>query len=179
MEGTYRGLRDENDPVGVSGICGLRPARAWFFFLPWPARCGLGGLVENGLAWAGNSGHQEPLQSLNGISFVDSCFFNRTDRDWLQWMQTGLHDRTGAVVALREKGKEEPPRDPRDAHRIGTPKSSPHGADDFSHHGPHDTSPWCTRSPRLIQGLSLPTPYPTSTSAHKKRGRPLSPPPQN
>ena len=56
LEGTYRGLRDENDPTGVSGMCGLRPARGWFFSLPWPTRCGFGGLVENGLVLAGNSG---------------------------------------------------------------------------------------------------------------------------
>ena len=44
---------------------------------------------------------------------------------------------TGAVDALRKKGNEELPRDPRDAARL-TPKSSPHGPGDFSRHGPHD-----------------------------------------
>ena len=106
---------------------------------PWPARCGFGRLVENGPALADNSGHREALGPLTGVSFVDSCFFDRTERDWQQWMDTGLDALTGAVVALRKKGKEEPPRDPKDAARL-TPKSSPHGAD--------DTSPRCTRQTR-------------------------------
>jgi hypothetical protein len=135
----YRNARDENDPTGVSGVCGLRPARGWSFLFPWPARCGLGRLVENGPALADNSGHREALGPLTGVSFVDSCFFDRTERDWQQWMETGLDALTGAVVALRKKGKEEPPRDPKDAARL-TPKSSPHGAD--------DTSPRCTRQTR-------------------------------
>ena len=118
--------------------------------------CGFGGLVENGPALADNSGHRELLQSLAGVCFVDSCFFERTERDWLQWKETGLDDRTGAVVALRRKGKEEPPRDPRDAHRL-TPKSPPHGADDFSRHGPHVTSPRSPRCARSVDqsGLSI------------------------
>lgn len=124
----YRDARDENDPMRVSGVCGLRPAR-----------CGFGRLVENGPALADNSGHREALGPLTGVSFVDSCFFDRTERDWQQWMETGLDALTGAVVALRKKGKEEPPRDPKDAARL-TPKSSPHGAD--------DTSPRCTRQTR-------------------------------
>lgn len=135
----YRNARDENDPMGVSGVCGLRPARGWSFLFPWPARCGFGRLVENGPALADNSGHREALGPLTGVSFVDSCFFDRTERDWQQWMETGLDALTGAVVALRKKGKEEPPRDPKDAARL-TPKSSPHGAD--------DTSPRCTRQTR-------------------------------
>ena len=102
------------------------------FFLPWPTRCGYGGLVENGLALAGNSGYRELLQSLTGVSFVDSCFFDRTERDWLQLVVVGLDDRTGAVVTQRKKGKGEPPRDPRDA-----PPFLTHGADDFSLNGPH------------------------------------------
>ena len=135
----YRNARDENDPMGVSGVCGLRPARGWSFLFPWPVRCGFGRLVENGPALADNSGHREALGLLIGVSFVDSCFFDRTERDWLQFMDTGLDALTGAVVALRKKGKEEPPRDPKDAARL-TPKSSPHGAD--------DTSPRCTRQAR-------------------------------
>jgi hypothetical protein len=123
-------------PHGVSGVCGLRPARGWSFLSPWPARCGFGRLVENGPALANNSGHREALGPQTGVSFVDSCFFDRTERDWQQWMETGLDALTGAVVALRKKGKKEPPRDPKDAARL-TPKSSPHGAD--------DTSPRCTR----------------------------------
>ena len=125
-------------PNGVSGVCGLRPARGWSFLFPWPARCGFGRLVENGPALADNSGHREALGPLTGVSFVD-CFFERTERDWQQWMETGLDALTGAVVALRKKGKKEPPRDPKDAARL-TPKSSPHGAD--------DTSPRCTRQTR-------------------------------
>ena len=124
----YRDARDENDPMGVSGVCGLRPAR-----------CGFGRLVDNGPALADNSGHREALGPLTGVSFVDSCFFDRTERDWQQWMETGLDALTGADAALRKKGKEEPPRDPKDAARL-TPKSSPHGAD--------DTSPRCTRQTR-------------------------------
>ena len=124
----YRDARDENDPMGVSGVCGLRPAT-----------CGFGRLVENGPALAGNSGHREALGPLTGVSFVDSCFFDRTERDWLLLIETSLDALTGAVVALRKKGKEEPPRDPRDAARLN-PKSSPHGAD--------DTSPRCTRQTR-------------------------------
>ena len=135
----YRDARDENDLMGVSGMCGSRPARGWSFLFPWPARCGFGGLVENGPALADNSGHREALGPLTGVSFVDSCFFDRTERDWQQWMKTGLDALAGAVVALRKKGKEEPPRDPKDAARL-TPKSSPHGAD--------DTSPRCTRQTR-------------------------------
>ncbi len=135
----YRDARDENDPMGVSGVCGLRPDRGWSFLFPWPARCGFGRLVENGPALADNSGHREALGPLTGVSFVDSCFFDRTERHWQQWMETGLDALTGAVVALKKKGKEEPPRDPKVAARL-TPKSSPHGAD--------DTSPCCTRKTR-------------------------------
>ena len=135
----YRDARDENEPMGVSGVCGLRPTRGGSFLFPWPARCGFGRLVENGPALADNSGHREALGPLTGVSFVDSCFFDRTECDWHQWMEAGLDALTGAVVALRKKGKEEPPRDPKDAARL-TPKSSPHDAD--------DTSPRCTRQTR-------------------------------
>ena len=155
LEGTYRGLRDENDPVGLSGMCGSRPARGWFFFLLRPARCGFGGLVENGPAWVGNSGYQEPLQSLTGVCFVDSCFFNRTERYWLKWIETGLDDRTGAVVTQRKKGREEPPRDPRDADRIGT-SSNLHHAVPTTFHSTVRTTP-CLGMPNLHIELIRPT----------------------
>ena len=120
--------------MGVSGMCGSRPARGWSFLFQWPARCGFGGLVENGPAWVGNSGYQEPLQSLTGVSFVDSCFFDRTERDWQQWMETGLDALTGAVVALRKKGKEKShlaiPRT-----QPGSPPNLHHTVPTTSHHG--------------------------------------------
>jgi len=143
--------------MGVSGVCGLRPARGWSFLFPWPARCGFGRLVENGPALADNSGHREALGPLTGVSFVDSCFFDRTERDWQQWMETGLDALTGAVVALRKKGKEEPPRDPKDAARL-TPKSSPHGAD--------DTSPRCTRQTRSNAEMAANDTWPAMRSGY-------------
>ena len=102
----YRDARDENEPMGVSGVCGLRPARGWSFLFPWPARCGFGRLVENGPALADNSGHREALGPLTGVSFVDSCFFDRTERDWQQWMETGLDALTGAVCCRLEEERE-------------------------------------------------------------------------
>ena len=76
----------------------MRPARGWSFLFPWPARCGFGRLVENGPALADNSGHREALGPLTGVSFVDSCFFDRTERDWQQWMKTGLDALTGQCI---------------------------------------------------------------------------------
>ena len=67
------------------------------------------------------------------------CFSSEQTEGSMHWPkydgdQQGSDGRTGAVVALRKETKEEPPCDPRDAPRL-IPKSSPHGADDFSHHG--------------------------------------------
>ena len=58
-------------PWGVSGICGLRLARGWFFFSPKAARCGSGGPVENGLAPYIAVDNADPLQSLTGCLLVD------------------------------------------------------------------------------------------------------------
>ena len=57
---------------------------------------------------------------------------NRRSLHWPGQNQShqDFNDRTGAVVSLRMKGKEEPARDPSDASPFLT-----HGADDFSSHG--------------------------------------------
>ena len=108
----------------------MRPARGWFFFLPWAARCGSGGLVENALAPHTAVDNADPLQSLTGCLVVDVTIPQRNAQDWVEWRGAGSDSRTGAVVALREKGKEDPPHDPRDA-----PPFLTHGSDDFSRHG--------------------------------------------